>query len=54
MTAFLWTIIVVLAMSMIGQGIAIATHDEKRDLRFTTGDLVISTILLGWAVRLLP
>ena len=54
MSAFIWTMIVVFSLSVLSHGYNIVTHNTERNLTHSTVDLVLSVIMLGWAVRMLP
>ena len=54
MSAFLWAIIAILALSAVGKIGILYNRDTVRNLVFVPFDLVIDIGLLVWAARLLP
>ena len=54
MTAFLWTMIALLAIGMFGGALTLLTQNKERCLWAIPFDILIQAALIAWAVSLLP
>lgn len=53
MNGFLWTMIAVFAIGILGKACFLYTQDTHRDLAYLPFDILIDAGLLAWAVWLL-
>lgn len=54
MKGFLWTMIVVFGIEIVGKSCMLLTQDTHRNLKFLPWDILIAVGLIVWAATLLP
>lgn len=54
MKGFLWTMIVVFGIEIVGKAVMLLQQDSRRNLNLLPWDILLSVGLIVWAATLLP